>query len=88
MVSEKSTEREAGFRSNNELQIRSLLPRFLAQLSRSDRALFAVAPVPDFPGALGRVKGPPLRALDPPARSHTFCNYRTIGRVQANDGHS
>jgi hypothetical protein len=43
----------------------------------------AVAPVPDFPGALGRVKGPLRRCapLTRPARSRLVCNYRSDGRI-------
>jgi hypothetical protein len=42
---------------------------------------FCVAPAPDCPGALGRVKGPLRRSapLTRPARSRCFGNYRSDG---------
>ena len=45
---------------------------------------FAVAPVPDCPGALGRVKGPLRRCapLTRPARSRCSCNYRSDGTTR------
>jgi hypothetical protein len=51
------------------------------------RGTFAVAPVPDFPGPLGRVKGSlaPLAAVAPltrPARSRVVGNYRSDGEIQ------
>ena len=51
---------------------------------------FAVAPVLNFPGALGRVKGSlaPLAAVAPltrPARSRTVCNYRSDGTIERSD---
>ena len=52
------------------------------------QAAFAVAPVLNFPGALGRVKGSlaPLAAIAPltrPARSRVVGNYRSDGEIRA-----
>jgi len=49
-----------------------------------------VAPVLDFPGALGRVKASfadahRLRGLDPPGALPSVCNYRSDGRISNGD---
>jgi hypothetical protein len=67
----------------NDPRCRLEIDRLLDQI----RAAFAVAPVPDFPGTLGRVKGSlaPLAAVAPltrPARSQVVGNYRSDGEIQ------